>query len=170
MSIQLVSAAAVAAATGDTSIHFQRKSQKEKGSYNYYITPNCSIYLYDAVVMIADPKYIVLKFDKVKHASLLKLLNTISNQMIDMLKQSYPLSYKIIFPIYGEQQDTFTVRCSLPHVRNKYFIDCVFENETVDFALPRRNCVFQKIGVVVRNIWENKERIGFNIEIKSLTN
>ncbi len=145
-----------------------QKRQKNTGDYNFYITPNLSLQLYGGKVIITDPKFLVVQFEKSTHITLLSLLRTTSECITDYLKSCIELDIENVYPLFSEQDNTFTIRVYLPHVRNKYFIETksANENEIIQFTRPRIGTVLKELRVDIRNLWQNKQRLGFNLELK----
>jgi hypothetical protein len=147
-----------------------KKSQKVSGNSNYYFTPNLSLELYNPKVMFVTPKFIVLEFDRVKHASLLTLIKGINSTLLYQLRKRYSELYsKNIYDIVSEKESTFTIRCFLPNSSGKYFINCTNnQNETLTYKLPRVSSQYDIATVEIRNVWVNGEKSGFNIELKNV--
>jgi hypothetical protein len=144
------------------------KKQKNGGDYNYYITPNLAFRLYRGKVIVSDTKYIVLQFDKYTNLNLLHLLRTTTSCISNYLKSCIDINTDLIYPLCSEQDNTFTIRMSLPHVRQKYFIEAksLEENEVIPFRKPFVGTILTEAQAEIRNLWQNKGRIGFNIELK----
>lgn len=147
-----------------------QKSQKNSDNFNYYITPNLTLQLFGGKVIVSDPKYLVLQFDRVASISLLNLLRTTSSCLSDYLKSCVDVDTELIYPLFSEQESTFTIRIYLPHVKRKYFIETYItdDDEVVPFRTPRIGAVLKEARVEIRNLWQNKGRIGFNLELKYL--
>lgn len=149
---------------------FARKSQKTQGDFNYYITPNLALNLYGGKVIDSNPKYLVIQFDKYQNINLLQLLRTTSTNITDYLKECFGLSdvVETVYPLFVEGEVFFNIRVYLPHVRNKYFIETCVDEVKTPFKLPNRGVVIPSARVEIRNLWQNKSRIGFNLELKSV--
>jgi hypothetical protein len=148
-----------------------QKSQKNSGDYNYYITPNLSLKLYGGKVLISDPKYLVLQFDRYTNINLLNLLRNTTSNISEYLKNCINIDTKLIYPMFNEQENTFTIRVYLPHVRYKYSIETNILSEEKNmqpFTRPRVGMILREARVEIRNLWQNKGRIGFNLELKYL--
>jgi len=144
-----------------------KKNQKGVDSYNYYFTPNLGLELYNVVVIATNPKYLVFRFDKRTHLSLLMMLKSINEQLKDYLSRSYIIDTEHTFyDISSEQPETFTLRCSLPQTRGRYGINCLFENQNVRFNLPRNGAMYSKVTLEIRNVWETNKKLGYNLELK----
>ncbi len=144
-----------------------RKPQKEAGNYNYYFTPNMTVKLYNAKVIVSDPKFLVLQFTKSSSLNLLIMLRSINASLTSYLRRCYVIDEdKMLYPCFSEQEDTFTIRCYLPHIRNKYFITTEFDGVESKFVLPRPNNILSCVTVEYRNIWESTDKLGFNMEVK----
>lgn len=150
------------------NLKFQKKAQKIVTNTSYYIFPKLKIKLFSPQVIFVDKKYLVLSFNKEKNASLLNLLKTLNETVYSELENQIVLNKnKQNYSIVGENEMYFTLRCSLPHFKNKYFITCNFEGqENVPFTFPRKNVFLKCIYLDVRNIWETSEKRGYNLEIK----
>lgn len=145
-----------------------KKAQKTKNASNYYISPNLRIKLYNCKLMIANANYFVLIFDKKDNMSLLLMLRSIDNMLYNYIKSNYYISNnKIKYSIHSETDEIFTIRCTLPHYKNKYFITCDFEEEkNVKFTIPKTYKILKSIHIELRNLWETPEKIGYNTEVK----
>lgn len=147
-----------------------KKSQKAQSAYNYYFNPSIQFEVYNSKVIICNSNYMVFEFDKYKHSSLYKMLQSINQQLYNYLKNSYTFNAETIYNIFSETDNTFTLRCYLPHVGRKYLIQCMFYNQDVPFKLPNPNYIFESITIDIKNIWESNNRIGFNLELKVCKN
>lgn len=145
-----------------------QKAQRNGGGYNYYITPNLVLVLYGGKVIVSDLKYLVLQFDRFENINLLNLLRTTNSCISDYLKSCIDIDVELLYPLFSEQETTFTIRIYLPHVRQKYFIETTYDNEVVPFRIPRVGVVLREARIEIRNLWKNKGRIGFNLELKYL--
>jgi hypothetical protein len=76
------------------------------------------------------------------------------------------LSATTKYEVFQEQQDTFTIRCYMPHFKNKYHIETYLRGEKIQFNIPRKNVVLESVYVDVRNIWEKNNKMGYNLEVK----
>lgn len=141
-------------------------SQKEQPQgYNYYFTPPLRLTLYSPKVVVSTSSYIVLQYDKYEKEKLFNMLRSISSQLKAHLKRCFPIRSEInVYDMFMEQSMTFTIRCSLPHVGKKYFI----ETTTPPFRVPRSNEHLHCVGIDIRNMWESNNRIGFNLELKHI--
>ena len=148
---------------GDLSII--RKPQKE-GGFNYFITPNVGIKLLHPKIVESNVNYIVLQFEKKTAITLIMLLKSVHNQLIKYIESSYMLSATTKYEVFQEQQDTFTIRCYMPHFKNKYHIETYLRGEKIQFNIPRKNVVLESVYVDVRNIWEKNNKMGYNLEVK----
>lgn len=154
----------------DGRITIIEKKQRNSGDYNYYITPNLAIQLYRGKVIVSDPKYIVLQFDKYTSIGLLQMLRTTTSCISEYLKSCIDINNDLIYPLCSEQENTFTIRICLPHVGKKYFIETklIGENEIIPFRRPSVGTILTEARIEVRNLWQNKGRIGFNNELKNV--
>jgi hypothetical protein len=144
-----------------------QKPQKTSGDYNYYFLPNIGFTLYNAKVKAVDPKYIVFEYQIKEHLPLLLMLRSISRVLKNYLKRSYYINEAATFyDICFETQETFTLRCYLPQVKGKYCIDV----DDGSFRAPRIRAVFDSVTIEVRNVWQLKQKLGFNMELKQVKN
>jgi hypothetical protein len=148
-------------------ISIMRKPQKNEG-YNYFLSPNLGFKLYGAKVVFADPNYLVLEFDKVKNGAFMSLLQFIDTKIKDYLKRSYVVESEVFHDLIKQTDTTYTIRCHLPHLGKKYFVECESDGNKVPFHLPRRSALIDNGYVEIRNIWETNNRLGYNIELKSV--
>lgn len=153
--------------TGQISI--MKKRQKISG-YNYFLSPNIGFKLYGAKVLSSDPNYLVLGFDTAKDASLLSLLKYVDDKIKDYLKTSYIVESTVFHNIYKhlDKEPTFSIRCYLPHLGNRYFTECTSDDKQVGFNIPRKFATIDSAYVEIRNVWESNNRLGYNIELKSV--
>lgn len=159
----------------DGCLTIVKKSQKNTGNYNYYITPNLALNLYGGKVIVSDQKYLVLQFEKYdkdscSNLNLLNFLRTTTSCISDYLKSCTDINTELMYPLFNEHDTTLTLRVYLPHVRQKYFIETklIEENEVVPFKRPMVGVVIRQARVDIRNLWQNKGRVGFNLELKYL--
>ena len=107
------------------TIKIMKKRQKILQNNNYYFTPNLGMNLYNAKVSFVNPKFLVLQFCKYQNINLLTLLRRVNDILQTQLKKEHSeLFDKDIYSMISEQEDTFTLRCSLPNNKGKYFIKC----------------------------------------------
>lgn len=146
-----------------------RKQQKNTKYYNYYFNENIGIKLYKCKVLYSNENYIVFEFDKYENLMLLQLLRNIHNMLITRLKLMYNISDDlIIYTPYSETDEKFTIRCNIPHIKNKYIIDCFLEEMKIPFNIPKKGIILDTVVLEFRNIWENSNRLAYNIEIKKI--
>jgi hypothetical protein len=151
------------------------KRQPQTNNYNYYLSPNIGFCLYNPKIIVVNPKFLVLQFNKVDNINLLNLLRNASESIYKHVKKSnYIVETTKFYHIESEQENTFSIRCYLPHVRNKYFIkvelnNC-YGNEESKFWLPPKNSTYDSVILEIRNMWLNDEKVGFNLELKSIKN
>jgi hypothetical protein len=144
-----------------------QKRQKMDNAYNYYFTPNLAIEVYNPKVSYAHSKYFILTFEKKTNLAFLLMLRKIDEYLKSYLQTSYIIDPEHVFyNLYGEQPETFTLRCSLPQIRNKYLVTCKFGDESVEFSLPRNNVNLKKITFEIRNVWNANNKLGYNLEVK----
>jgi len=142
-------------------IKLMRKRQPNKDdSYNYYILPKLTFGLYGAKVIVVDPKYVVLQFEKISAINLLALFRQVSTYFTNKIS----VSNKRVHGFFVEQENTFTIRCSLPGYKGKYFINSGEE----PFKIPKKNANLNYVEVDIRNIWETDAKVGFNLELKQI--
>jgi hypothetical protein len=148
----------------------QKDSSDSKPNFNYFITPNLRINLFNAKLLVSNPKFIVLQFDRYRDLSLLSLLKTVNTRIIDYLNRCYPVDCPNIYSLYSEQENTFTLRCYLPQVRSKYLISYEVDGEDCKYVTPRQSSIIDCVGIEIRNIWESGGKMGFNLEVKHMKN
>lgn len=148
-----------------------RKRQKNIENSNFYFTPNIGIKLYNAEIMIITPKYIVFKFDKVKDLNLLCLFRNINDFLHRKIKYHFGDFFnKNIYPMASENEESFTLRCSLPGYNGKYHITYYEDDQQKFFKLPKVGTKYACVTLEIRNVWENDKGVGFNIELKEIQN
>ena len=151
------------------NITILKRSQKVALNHNYYFSPNMALYLYNPKVTFINPKFIVFEFDKRTHLNLLLLIKRLDDTLQNQLKKKFSeLFDKEIYNIVSETETHFTLRCFLPTVRNKYNIICKGDVDNMVFKLPRLDCIFKDIMVEIKNVWQTGNKIGYNIELKSV--
>lgn len=151
------------------------KRQHKTNNYNYYLTPNIGFCLYNPKIIVVNPKYLVLQFNKYDNINLLNLLRYTSESIFNHVKKSnYIVQTTTFYHIESEQENTFSIRCYLPQVRNKYSIKVELNNyslgEEIKFWLPPKNSTYDSVILEIRNMWLNNEKVGFNLELKSIKN
>ena len=148
-----------------------RKRQKNIENSNFYFTPNIGMKLYSAEIMIITPKYVVFKFDKVKDLNLLMLFRNVNDFLHRKIKNHFGDFFsKNIYQMVSENEDNFTLRCSLPNYNSKYHIKYYEDNEQKIFKLPKINTKYACVTLEIRNVWETDKGVGFNIELKEIHN
>ena len=175
----------------DLKIKILKKTQKISCNHNYYFSPNMGMHLYNAKVTFINPKFIVFEFDKRTHLNLLLLMRKTNDRLQTELKKNFSeLFDKEIYDIVSEKDESFSIRCFLPNTlqtvnpsvrqgtlskipgigtREKYNIICKSnQNENLTFKLPRLECIFSEITIEIKNVWENGDKRGYNIELKSV--
>lgn len=163
----------------DLKIKILKKTQKISCNHNYYFSPNMGMHLYNAKVVFINPKFIVFEFNKRTHLNLLLLMRKTNDRLQTELKKNFSeLFDKEIYDIVSEKEESFSIRCFLPNslskiagigTREKYNIICQnSQNENLSFKLPRLECIFSEITIEIKNVWENGDKRGFNIELKSV--
>lgn len=153
----------------ENAIVINRKSQKTKDNYNYYVTPNVGLKLYNARVLACTSRFIVLRFERRDSINLLILLKYVSESLIYLVKQQYPDEYKTTYDIHVDQEDYFTVRCYIPCTNGKYHINQHVDGQDVRFTIPRVNTTIKELDVDIRNLWKDNGKLGFNVEVKEIT-
>lgn len=143
-----------------------RRSQKNVG-YNYFFTQNLPLTLFNPKIISIKDTYIVLQFEKRDSLELLKMLRNISESLYELIRSNWNMtSTSTYYPIHSEQETTFSIRCSL----NRSKCTSVFDNEVVNFSLPRVGVTLKAVTAEIKNIWESGSKLGFNIELKSIEN
>jgi hypothetical protein len=146
-----------------------RKPQKAIGSFNYFFTPTLSLTLYNPKVMLSNNKFIVLEFDRYRQLSLFTMLKSVHNQLTCYLKRSYVVDCDNCYGIASENESTFTVRCSLPQSGGRYRIQCETNGVESKFQVPRSGLSLEKVNVEIRNVWYSDSRLGYNLEVKGVS-
>lgn len=144
-----------------------RKAQKQKNAYNYYFTPNLSINLYNANVIVSNEKYIVLQFNKSNSLNLLGMLRNVSVLLYEAIKDCYVLEATNTYNLVSEQDETFTLRVHLPRSTNKYNITYE-DDKLMPFKVPKKGATLGCATIELRNLWEKDNVSGFNLELKSV--
>jgi hypothetical protein len=142
-----------------------RKTQK-LGGYNYFITPNMGIKLHHGKVIESNSNYIVLQFDKRNALTLMMMMKSINSKLLDYIEGSYALGTVVKYEMFQDKEDTFSVRCFLPHYKNKYHIETYLKGDKIPWVIPRKNSVLEQVYVDIRNLWHKNEKLGYNLEVK----
>lgn len=147
-----------------------KKYQSDKVSCNYYFTPNVGIKIYKPKVMIINEKYIVFEFDKNNSIGLYSLLKMINEEIKELIYRSNIIRDANFYDMYSDIEDgnKYTIRCSLPKFKWNYKIEYIYNTDKVPFVLPRLGCVFDEIVVEIRNVWQNNNKLGYNLELKKV--
>lgn len=145
---------------------FFKTNQKNSNNINYFFTPTISINLYKCKVIYRTNKNITIQFDKILNKSLYLMLSSMHNQLSAFVNIN--TDNKKFYPIVYETDTKFSIQCYLPHKIDKYFISCTFDKEECAFTLPNINSYLDMVNIEIRNIWETKDKIGYNIEIKKI--
>ena len=151
------------------SLTLQEKYQKNNGK-NYYISPTIGLKLYNPKVSWIDAykKNISFIFSKYENLSLLNFLKYVQEKLAELYKaKSY--NPQNLSNIYYEKGDYFYVKTHLPNTYKSgihYNIISVFNNEPEKFTVPKLGATYNYIIVDIRNIWEQNNLAGFNLELK----
>ena len=148
-----------------------KKRQQHSDNFNYYFSPSIGLNLWKPKVMIINPKFIVLEFNKIEHMSLLILLRDINKKLQKLVKnKNSELFNTDIYNIMSEiDNDKFTIRCYLPNFKGKHLIKYYVNKNEEMFKLPRANTIIDNCVIEIRNIWKTNDKSGFNIELKSIS-
>jgi hypothetical protein len=144
-----------------------KKPQKVDGD-NYFLSPNIGFRLYGAQVIQNNENYLVLGFDKIRDISLYSMLSYMDKRIRDYLKTSYIIQSDVFHSLFSETESSFTIRCYLPHLGKRYFTECESDGKQVAFRVPNKFATIDVAYVEIRNVWECRNRLGFNIELKSV--
>lgn len=149
------------------------KYSSRNGFDNYFFGPNMSIKLFSAKVawIDANAKNLSFVFDKVEYTNLLNLLKFVNSSLLNIYNEYKEYrgfdELQIKPSIFFEKENNFYVRCMLPGTKGRYFIK---STENTYFGRPRVGQVFDSVIIDIRNIWEsNRDKIGFNLELKETT-
>jgi hypothetical protein len=156
--------------------------KQEKSFCNYYFLPTIGIQLYSPKVTWIDPskKNISFAFNKVDCSGLLTLLKHINDSLFKYISFRHKLIHKTISPLYYEKGDQFYIKCYLPNLKGNYFIKCITQTsdytqdtsftkeKNENFTLPRLNCVYDKVDIEIRNLWETNKQSGYCLELKKV--
>lgn len=145
-------------------------SKNNKSCKNYFFVPNIGLQIYNAKVTWIDPYKKNMSFSINKHENphLIKLLYYINNSLISVYEKSSGKTNISWF--FFEKGDYIYIRTYLPNLKGKYHINSIYNNEQCEFIIPRKDCVFMSITIYIKNIWEDINGAGFNIELKETKN
>ena len=146
------------------NITISSKFQKDGVSLNYFFSPQLCITIYKPRFRIVQNKYVVIEFSKDKHKSLLYMFKGINNYLKGLIPNTF-----LCYDFFSEQEDSFTIRLSLPQTKYKNAI--ISENksgEQISFQLPVVNSEPSLITILFKNIWQINSKGGFNIELKHI--
>lgn len=147
-------------------ISLAKKYQKNSSNYNFFINPNIGIKLYKAKVSEITINHVVFEYNKKDSINLFTFFKHINEHLLDLYKQSDYYQDKTIYNFFIDKQDTFTIRCYLPHNKFKYFISH-YENDILQFYnLPKKGCIYDEVYIDLRNLWIKDNKVGFNLELK----
>ena len=163
MSIVLLNKELIVELKTSRSIFIVTKHQKN--IINYFFSPSIGIKLYDCKISWKDSKNISFVFNKYTNSglfNLLKFINTILNELYNDNCFDTP---KKVAPFIYEKEDSFYIRCFV----NPKKVISKFENEEISaFHFPQTNATYKEATIVFKNIWEDKSRAGYNIELYSV--
>jgi hypothetical protein len=144
----------------------QTKFKKPNGK-NYFFIPNIGIKLFNAKVSWIDPskKNISFAFNKYENLSLLNMLRYI-NEKLTIIYNNKSMYPKNLSPFFFEKDDLFYIRCYLPNTKWKYHIESYFNDNSEEFFIPKLSSIYNIIIIDIRNIWEDDNKAGFNLELK----
>ena len=151
------------------TLKITKRNQKIADDCNYFFSPNIGLKLFNSRVKIVNAKFIVFEYQKIDNLSLLLLLRSINDLLLkDLCFKFTELKTKEIYNFFSENENTFTIRCSLPSIKFGYNIKMFDNNDPIKFRLPNVNGVFPQILLHVKNVWKNNEKYGFNLELKQV--
>lgn len=150
---------------------FQTKFKRGDGK-NYFLIPNVGIKLYNAKVSWIDPskKNLSFCFNRYENLSLLTMLQYIDSRIVATLKDKTSMA-KNVAPFYFVKGDYFYIRCYMPNTQRTgtYNITSYFNNNLEPFDVPRILSVYSAVIIDIRNIWEDNDRAGYNLELKEVS-
>lgn len=154
------------------SLKLIKKKQKNVNNYNYYLTPNLSIKLYNPKVLFVTNSYIVFEYKKHDILNLFNLLKHANEMIYKELSLFTRLDIKNVYNLYSIVDESLTIRCSLPQKNKKYLIESIdmYTNEKKQFNIPKKGICVNEVILDIRNVWETDDKIGFNLELKSIKN
>lgn len=150
----------------ERALKLDKKYQKNSSDYNFYINPKIGIKLYNAKVIEHSINHVVFQYDKKDFINLFILLKHINEDIIDLYKTCDSYELKTIYNLYIDKEDTFTIRCYLPHYKSKYSITHYENNKILPFNLPKKYMVYDEVFIDIRNLWIKDNKVGFNLELK----
>lgn len=151
----------------NNKITLLEKYQKKSGK-NHFFTPTISLKLYKPKITWIDPQKKNLSFSFVKHEnlSLYTFLKNVNNSLTTLYKNKAYNPITTISPFFIEKGDYFYVKCYLPNINKKYYINSYFNDKEEVFIPPMLNSVYDYVIVDIKNIWEKDKNAGFNLELK----
>jgi len=147
-------------------INLNKKYQKNSSDYNFFITPNIGFKLYNVKISDISINHIVFEYSKKDYLNLFVFLKKVNEHIIDLYKNSDSYESKTIYNLFVDKQDSFTIRCHLPHNKFKYFITNYENNIEKIFNLPKKYSTIDEVYIDIRNLWIKNEKVGFNLELK----
>jgi hypothetical protein len=148
-----------------TGIGVQRKTVR--GTTNYYFSPNMGLKLFKAQVYEATPKHIVFKYDIVNSSSLHSLLSYVNSTFKASVEPQIQKG-KPFYDLFNFNGKHIYIRCHLPSKYGQIFVSSFSDDNEIPFKLPRPGAIFEEVLFDIRNVWETKEKAGFNLELKSV--
>lgn len=149
------------------TLQLVEKHQKQSGK-NYFFMPTISLQLYKAKVSWIDAykKNISFVYNKYENQTLYTLLKNINMDLITFYKDKYN-NKKSSSMFFYEKDEYFYIKCYLPNIKYKYFINSFFNDiKEPTFKMPYVGTIYSTVIIDIKNIWEQENNYGFNLELK----
>jgi hypothetical protein len=142
------------------------KPQKCNGE-NYFFNPNLIIILYNMKIVEINEKYLVIEFD-MNDLQQLKIKNT-SNELKEFIKKQINIDNHIFYDMFIEtKNEKVRIRCQTPQQNGIYNFEYIRDNVKQPYKDIYMNSKIKECEIIIKNIWKQDFKIGFNIMFKSI--
>lgn len=148
--------------------------RNNKDTTNYYFTRTLLFKLYNVRCSNSDEKSITIKFDKDAAFLQYAVLRDAQENITNMLALARPeLLTETQKGLFMESNGNVFVRMYMPSVRGRYLVrayDMQGSAKTqTTFQKPRPGRVIDELVAQVKNVWCKNGFVGFNVELKEIT-
>jgi len=160
----------------DSNSLYITKHSVTKDFTNYFFNCNMAIKLYSPRVTCVDATSVSFGFEKVviqnekiveDNLALFLLLKKIESTLIGLLNrytETKGLNNDSQLTLINHVDPKFYIRCTLPLINGRYYI----HTDQSTFVKPRVGQKLKSVIIEIRNIWQNKTKSGFRLELKEI--
>jgi len=142
------------------------KPQKLNGE-NYFFNPNLIIKLYNIIIVEINEKYLLLEFDK-NDLQQLKVKN-INKELKEFIQTQIETDNHIFYDMFVETKNNkVRIRCQTPQINGIYNFDYIRNNTKQPYKDIYIHSKIKKCEIIIKNIWIQDFKIGFNLMFKQI--